>query len=41
MFPRASDTRVDGPSQGSEQVCFLVLVTCDLMAHSMYLELGV
>ena len=41
MFPRASDTRVDGPCQGSEQVCFLVLVTCDLMAHSMYLELEV
>ena len=30
MFPRASDTRVDGPCQGSEQVCFLVLVTCIL-----------
>ena len=22
MFPRTSDTRVDGPCQGSEQVCF-------------------
>ena len=41
MFPRTNDTRVDGLCQGSDQVCFQVLVTCDLMAHSMYLEFEV